>query len=364
MWIEQLRVSQLRVIEQAELRLRPGLNVFTGPNGAGKTSVLEAAHLLSFGRSFRAGGREVLVRRGAASVSVFATVLGRTGETSRIGLERQSNQWQGRINGQGVSQLSELYRHCPVLAFDPGSHLLISGGSELRRAALDWIVFHVEPDFLELWRRYQRALKQRNALLKAAAPDAWFEPWETELALTGDAISDLRARQAAALEPPLQEICGLLLPELGACHFQFEEGWRNDSSGLGTADHRAKLADARAGDRERGFTRYGPHRCDWSLTYATVPVREHLSRGQEKLTALAMIFAQLLSFHHRRGEWPILLLDDLCSELDPQHLGSALRWLAGTGAQLLISSVAWPDTPGTLSANLFHVEQGSIRQQD
>lgn len=363
MRIDRLWIRNLRVIEDAELRLAAGVNVFVGPNGAGKSSLLEAAHLLSFGRSFRSGGRDALVRRGAAAASVFAEVLDREGGATRIGLERERNQWMGRINGRDVAQLSGLYRHCPVTAFDPGSHLQISGGSELRRSALDWVVFHVEPEFLELWRRYQRALKQRNALLRTDAPDAWFEPWELEMTTTGNAISAFRARQAEALRGPLREVCGLLLPELGACIFHFEDGWKREPHESDLSVDVTQLSDARARDRERGFTRRGPHRCDWSLNYVLAPQREHLSRGQEKLTALAVVLAQMICFQRRRGEWPILLLDDLCSELDKQHLAAVMDWLAQTGAQLLISSVDWPSQLGAFSATLFHVEQGRINCQ-
>lgn len=292
MQIERMLIDNLRIIQSAELRLGDGLNLFIGPNGSGKTSLLEAAHLLGYGRSFRAGMRDVLVRRGAQSVRVFAEVRGASGRQQRLGLERAGSGWRGRINGADVDQLSALYRLCPVCCFEPGSHELISGPADGRRAFLDWGVFHVEQDFLATWRRYQRALRQRNVLLKDSAPDEWFVPWELEMAIAAAEIAHMREKHLQSLRLYLRDSASALLPEFSGVRLEYSSGWKHDDP-QSTEDIATRFAVERARDRERGFTRRGPHRADWGLLFDEVPRREFLSRGQEKLSALSMVLAQL-----------------------------------------------------------------------
>lgn len=363
MHIERLLIQNLRIFEQAQIHLEPRWNVFTGANGSGKTSLLEAVHLLSFGRSFRTGAREALIRLGQDRTSVYAEILAMDGLHHRLGLERAGQKWTGRIDQTDISQLSELYRQCPVTCFEPGSHNLISGDSQARRSLLDWGVFHVEPEFLLLWRRYQRALKQRNALIKDQAPDDWFPPWEQEMAESGQIVAEMRARYSQGLGQQIEHTAVRLVPELGAAKLLWKDGWKGETPQT-VPEASQHLAKERIKDRQRGFTRRGPHRADWEVTYPGAPQREHLSRGQEKLTALIVILSLTQCFHLRRGEWPILLLDDLASELDTAHLNLVLNWLNTISAQIWITGVTWPEHPaeGSICPALFHVERGRIHR--
>jgi DNA replication and repair protein RecF len=362
MQIEKLLVRDVRVLQSVELRLVPGLNVFVGANGSGKTSLLEAVHLLSYGRSFRAGGRDVLVRRGAEAAQVYAGIRSDSGAASALGIERSGSSWRGRVNDADVGHLSDLYRLCAVSCFEPGSHELISGPSELRRATFDWGVFHVEQEFLPLWRRYQRALKQRNALLKDQAPDDWFPAWEQELGLAAFAVQQMRQRYAAVLAADVQTVARDLLPEFSGAKLELYSGWKHDSP-ESVEDATARLSLERGRDRERGFTRRGPHRADWSLSFDQIPRREHLSRGQEKLSALVLILAQMMSVQRSKHEWPILLLDDPASELDAAHQSLVLEWIRRWPIQVLLTGTTVPGDlllPG-IDYAMFHVEQGRIK---
>ena len=166
MRLRELRIRDLRAIESADLLLHPRLNAFVGPNGAGKTSALEAMHLLSYGRSFRRGPRQHLIRRTAGALSVYAELEHDPGGVDRLGLmiPATGGEVELHVNGGAEQRLGELLRRCAVCCHEPGSHELIAGPAELRRAYLDWSLFHVEPAFWATWRRYQRALQQRNAL--------------------------------------------------------------------------------------------------------------------------------------------------------------------------------------------------------
>lgn len=336
------------------------MNFLLGANGAGKTSVLEAVHLLSYGRSFRAGGRDVLIRRGAESARVFAELVGPDGARTRLGIERSGQSWRGRMNDADLGQLHELFRRCPVACFEPGSHELISGASEGRRALLDWGVFHVEPNFLPAWRRYQRALRQRNALLRDQAPDDWFAPWEREMAESAVVVAQMRTEYALALAEAIRVTASELLAEFSGLKFELASGWRDDPPMEATtaAD---RLATERGRDRLRGHTRRGPHRADWSLVFDQIGRREHLSRGQEKLCALTVILAQLECLRRLRDDWPVLLLDDLGSELDAEHQARVLDWMRNRPVQVLISGVEYPPALRDGEARLFHVEQGRVK---
>jgi DNA replication and repair protein RecF len=355
MRFERLRIQGLRCLSEVSVALGPGINVFEGPNGAGKTSMLEAAFLLSHARSFRSGARDALLQRGAAELSVFAELKHDDGRSSRIGLGRAgSPRWDAKIDGEKAA-LGALVGECAVVCFEPGSHALIAGAAEERRRYLDWGVFHVEHSFLDSWRRYQRALKQRNALLRsAAAADELYAPWEAELAQTAHAIELQRQAYLQQLEPLLSASSGGLLPELGEVELRYKRGWPD---GLDLAE---ALQEQRHRDRLRGHTTFGAHRADWSIAFAHAPLREHLSRGQEKLTALACLLAQAALFARGRGEWPIVCLDDLASELDQAHQHAVVAELGMAGAQVLLTGTDLPAPLEDVPHRLFHVEQGAV----
>ncbi|MEO7326329.1 MAG: DNA replication/repair protein RecF [Dokdonella sp.] len=355
MELTRLRVEDLRLIERVELDLASGWNFFLGANGAGKTSVLEAAFLLSHGRSFRATARDALVRHGSLGYSVFGELRHADGQNERVGVARSGGRLEARLNGQGVP-VADLLRHTAVLCFEPGSHELISGSSEERRRFLDWGVFHVEHEFLHCWRRYQRALKQRNALLRRVEADSDLDAWDREMVLAAVPLTTMRQRYVDALRPVVVELLFGLLGELGEARLYFQRGFDEDKTLA------AVLGERRRRDIARGHTTAGPHRADWSLSFGNATKREHLSRGQEKLCAFACVMAQARVFAAGEGGWPILCLDDLASELDGEHQRKVFDLLLGTGAQILATGTDEPAAMAGFGAQTarFHVEQGRV----
>lgn len=364
MRLTRLQVTAVRRLADVGLRPAPGINLITGDNGAGKTSLLEGLHLLAYGRSFRGRVRDGLIRTGCEAVEVFAEWHEDvTGRTRRAGLRHSGQRWEGRLDGETVSQLGELCAALAVVTFEPGSHALVTGGGEPRRRLVDWGLFHVEhihqadenrgADFLVLWRRYARALKQRNALLKARARDSQLEAWDHELAEAGEPLTRHRQAYLDMLEPLLQTMAAELAPSLGQPRLAFQPGWARDSLSLADA-----LLVARDRDLANGFTSVGPHRADWRIDYAALPGREALSRGQAKLSALAILLAQAEHHAHASGEWPVIALDDLASELDRNHQRRVLERLVASGAQVFITGTEAPSALSTLGAPLgmFHVE--------
>ncbi len=361
MHVTRLALRDLRRFEAVELSPMPGPNLLVGGNGAGKTSVLEALHLMAYGRSFRGRVRDGLVRDGAQALEVFvewteASALG--DRTRRAGLRHAGQGWSGRLDGEDVAHLGQLCAALAVVTFEPGSHALIAGGAENRRRYLDWGLFHVEQDFLPSWRRYARALRQRNALLKAGGSDGQLDAWDHELAESGEFLTAQRERYLADLARHAVETAAALSDTVAVGGLEFQPGWRRQELALADA-----LLLARERDRSSGHTGVGPHRADWSVSLPGLPGREALSRGQTKLVALAMLLAQAEDFARRRGQWPVIALDDLPSELDRRHQQRVFAHLQRQpGLQLFITATEVPQVLAEigLEPRLFHVEQGRI----
>jgi DNA replication and repair protein RecF len=359
MQLTRLRVTQLRCFEAAELEFAPGLNLITGGNGAGKSSVIEAVHVLGYGRSFRGRVRDGLIRTGSPHLELFAEWLDGGGRTRRAGIRHSGNAWEARLDAAPAPSLTELCAQLAVVTFEPGSHDLISGPSELRRRFLDWALFHVEPSFLAHWRRYARALKQRNALLKSGPRPQTLDAWDLELVEAGEYLSRLREDYLVRLEPVFAATATEFLPELGLAQLEFVPGWRRNELALADA-----LVLARDRDLAQGFTSVGPHRADWRIGYAGLPGREALSRGQEKLTALACVLAQARAYAEDCQDWPVVCLDDLASELDLAHQRQVLASILASNAQVLLTGTEAPAVLAEMAVptRTFHVEQGRVRQ--
>jgi DNA replication and repair protein RecF len=360
MHVTRLDIAGLRRFERVSVKPGPGLNLLTGQNGAGKTSVLEALHLMAYGRSFRGRVRDGLIRQGAPAVEVFVEWQDACGRIRRAGLRHAGQAWEGRLDGETVGHLGELCAAFAVVSFEPGSHVLMTGGSEPRRRLLDWGLFHVEPAFLLLWRRYARALKQRNALLKAHAPARELDVWDHELVESGESITHHRQRYIGHWLPRFQAAAVSLLPAGGPATLAFLPGWREE---LSLAD---ALLLARERDRAMGHTSVGPHRADWRVDYRDLPGREAISRGQAKLTALALLLSQAEQHAALRGDWPVMALDDLASELDRPHQQRVLEWLQGSSAQIFVTGTEPPPALAEmprLASIRFHVEQGQLHPE-
>lgn len=361
MQLTRTQITDLRCIAAADVAWAPGLNLVTGDNGAGKTSLIEAVHLLGYGRSFRGRVRDGLIRTGAGSLSVFLQWQDAAGRERRAGLRHTGQTWEARLDGAAAPSLTELCAELAVVTFEPGSHELIAGAADYRRRFLDWALFHVEPGFLPVWRRYARALKQRNALLKSGPSLAALAPWDREIAEAGELLGAMRSAYLERLEPLFIDVAGAFLGELGLAALAYLPGWRKDE---------LPLADALLVNRERdlagGFTSVGPHRADWRVGYSALPGREALSRGQEKLTALACVLAQARAFAGDRGEWPVVCLDDLASELDARHQQQVLASCLASGAQVLLTGTEPPKALLDLGPayRWFHVERGQISVLD
>ena len=345
----ELKLENLRCIQHAELKLHPRHNLIWGSNGSGKTSLLEAAFLLGRGRSFRTRNSERLIRHGQPQLVVF----GRTDDPvpRALGVEvSRAGRTTARINATDASSLTELSQAFPVQIIDPGVHRLIEEGGHRRRRWLDWAVFHVEPRFADDWVRYTRAVKQRNAALKQRSQAS---AWDGEIARLGEQISISRQQLVERLMPAWRSMVTALSGLDVDLHYS--RGWSQDS------DLKQALADSRSRDEARGMTHVGPHRADVLPRLGGRAAREVLSRGQQKLVAIAMTLAQIRLLQDVTALTPTLLLDDPAAELDDAHLRGFIDEVNQLRCQLILTSLQRNADPFGAPDQVFHVEQGAVR---
>lgn len=354
MSLGRLTVQNFRCIADATLEFDPRCNLISGSNASGKTSLLEAIFFLGRGRSFRTPRNETLIRKGADELLLAGRFESASGGLRPVGVRYSREGFEAKAEGNRIHSLAELATVLPVQAIDPEVHRLVEEGPQERRRYLDWGVFHVEPGFVDHWRRYQRALKQRNAALRAQSPEALVRAWDAELVQSGELLAKSRRDYFEGLRAAVADMGERLLGapvELG-----LSDGWF-----AGTALE-AALAQSWPRDRERGSTHVGPHRADLSIRVGGDQARHRVSRGQQKLTAAAMLLGQLQFDAARGSPTAALLVDDPAAELDTANLERLLEAVLSLPGQLFVTALD-PTVPALErlpAARRFHVEHGQI----
>jgi len=330
MTLRRVQVTDFRCLHRADLDLDPNFTLISGPNASGKTSLLEAVYVLGRGRSFRTRRLEPLIRTGAERMMIVGEAeLPERGIT--LGVEGSADGLRARVGGDRVASLAELAWVLPVQIIDPEIHRLIEEGPNRRRRFLDWGVFHVEHSFVENWQRYQQALRQRNAALKARQGRAAVAAWDLELVRYGELITDARRRYVEQLAPVAATVAAHLLNlELGLA---YRPGWA-----AGT-ELSAALEGSFARDLDLGATQVGPHRADLAIRLEGATVRDRVSRGQQKLLAAVLLLSQIKLFPQDSRARPTLLLDDPAAELDSGHLRALLHEVRSQPLQLVVTTL-------------------------
>jgi DNA replication and repair protein RecF len=354
MSLGRLNIHNFRCIAEADLEFDSRCNLISGANASGKTSLLEAIFFLGRGRSFRTPRNEALIRKGADDLLLAGRFESPSGGLRPVGIRYGRDGFEAKASGSKVSSLAELATVLPVQAIDPEVHRLIEEGPQERRRYLDWGVFHVEPSFVDHWRRYQRALKQRNAALRSEQPEAVVRAWDPELIQSGLLLAQSRRDYFEALRPVVASMGERLL---GApVELSLADGW---AAGTELA---VAVAHNWPRDRERGSTHAGPHRADLSIRVGGEQARHRVSRGQQKLTASAMLLGQLQCDALQGSPTAALLVDDPAAELDGGNLERLMETVLALPGQLFVTALD-PTVPALErlpAARRFHVEHGKI----
>ena len=358
MLVTRLELRDFRNYEAAQLDLPGGLTVVVGPNGAGKTNLLEALYFGCTGASPRTSNERELVRRGA---TVARVVIETQGEDAVHRLEAGFQPGEAkrlRLDGSAVDSLAGLEARPLVSVFLPERLALVKGAPAARRAHLDQVVAALWPARAATRVAYSRALAQRNALLGrvragASGPGA-LDAWDAELARQGAALMEDRAEAVDGLREPfarLGEQLGLAGPA--------EVRYRPRSPASDAAGLAAELSERRTADIERGFTAHGPHRDELALALDGSPLRAYGSQGQQRTALLALLFAERELLASRRARLPLMLLDDVMSELDSERR-ELLAELLRSGGQSIVTATEPDHVPGASEEELVRVGGGVV----
>lgn len=349
--LTRLGISDFRCIEALELVLECPACVIAGPNGAGKTSIIEAAHYVTRGRSFRQPRGDRLIRHGQPAFRITAT-LALGGRERRIGVEYGRSGHRIRIDGRDAPNLAEIGRELVVQVIEPDTHELVAEGPEGRRRFLDYGVFHVEPRYLAAWQRYRKTLRQRNAALRSGAGASQLATWDEALVGAGETIDSFRNGYVQLLRRPAVAVAERL--GLEAIDIAYQPGWD-----AGTTMVEA-LAGALERDRAQRQTTVGPHRADLRVSWSGRLAKAVVSRGQQKLLASALILAQARLLAGLKEDRAVMLVDDPAAELDERSLSRLMAELRDMPGQLLITGLD-AGIPGLPEGHdVFHVERGAL----
>ena len=349
MIVRRLTLRDFRSYEAAELRPGPGLTVIAGRNGAGKTNLLEGIYFACTGRSCRTANEREVVRFGA--------------ELTRLELETEDNQGRHdvsvgfqpgeakrlRADGAPIERLTDSPARPLVAVFLPDRLDLVLGAPALRRSHLDQVVAALWAARASTRREYSAALAQRNALIAAVrggrGSRSSLPAWDAALARHGIALMRDRAEVVTRLRERFAAHAGSL-----GLEGEVELAYRPRSKAESADELAAELAERTAGDLERGFTGHGPHRDDLALRRAGRELRSYGSRGQVRLGLLALLLAEREELAAERGAPPLLLLDDVMSELDATRRARLVDVLRASGQSVVTATelghVPGADEPG------------------
>ncbi|MGY6274395.1 DNA replication/repair protein RecF [Methylomonas sp. MgM2] len=355
MTLLKVDVFGVRNIQSACLQPAPGINFVIGANASGKSSLLEAIFILGRARSFRTHHIKQAIGFEQAQMIVSAQVSQPGGSLSNIGIQIDNKQTEIRIDREN-RQRADLAYALPVQLIHPKSYRLLDAGPQNRREFLDWGIFNHNRSFLSNWRRYSKALQQRNALLKTRQVKQ-LAAWDKELIEHGVRVNEFRKEYAELLQPIVLEMAGQFL-ETKQIELRFSCGW----------DEKQTLEQVLMQDKEKdlryGFTHSGPHRADFLTFHNNKLAKDYLSRGQQKLLVLALMLSQVNLVNREAQNNCCILIDDLTAELDTLNKAKLLKYLAGIGCQVFMSSTELADF-GDLSAvenyKVFHVKHGFIK---
>jgi len=363
MTLKRLFIQNLRNLEGVDITPSVQVNLIYGENGSGKTSILEAINLLALGRSFRSHKHKPLINHQQQSFTVFGRVHADDGSEVPIGISRHiDGEASFKANGVLVPSAADLAAYLPVQIINSDTFLLLEGSPKVRRQFIDWLVFHVEPNFFPAWKAIQRCLKHRNSLLRRDRIDPFeLAPWDRELVDLTNKIHEFRTQCMAHFS----ETFAVLLKEfinIDGIALSYHRGWDKDKL------YSDVLTDSLERDRRHGYTHSGSHRADLKITVNGLDAAEVLSRGQQKLLVCALKIAQGYVFSRITGRKSIYLVDDLPAELDEKHRALLVHWLDAMDTQVFITGVeletllsSWRDKTN-ITPKMFHVEQGRVTE--
>lgn len=352
----ELRGAGVRNLENFHLEPHPKLNIIYGENAAGKTSLLEAIYFSGTGKSFRTSATQNIISFGDDTAWIKALIRScSTRFTDNISITRHRNtKTVFKVNNRASASISEIARTLPIQAIHPETYQLITGSPVIRRTFLNKGCFYIDETFIKTWKRYNLALKQRNAHLRGKTQPQVLTAIEKELQESGTLIDRIRQNFIATLNNKLSENRKIWPhPKL---RLLYQRGW---SSSVELAE---SLHDSRKADIKAGYTSPGPHRADMILQFEGQNVKDFFSRSQLKLASITLLIIQLDIIQDATHKDCVLLIDDLSSELDSLSRDNLLNEVHDSRHQCFLTSLQKDDfnQSNPMNHKMFHVKHGRI----
>lgn len=364
MRLRQLLVSSFRNIEM--IRIEPGrrFNLFYGFNGQGKTNLLEAIFLLGNPRSFRNSRLPEFIRHGQTQAAVCGEVES-CGTVSQIRLSLETAGRRVEIDSKAIRRASDLHGRLNAVVFSPDDTGMVKSGPEARRRYLDRAVYTGDIAYLHCWHEYHRILKQRNHLLKS--PDkTGLDVWTEKLACAGAGVIERRQQYVELLAIRLQQHYATISGGAETAGISYHPDGVQATDRDAIREELLQLFERHAKSDERyGTTTAGPHRDDLTFCLDTRPLKAFGSQGQQKSFVLALKMAEMENLQTIFGEAPILLLDDMSSELDAQRNSNLMDFLTSREIQVFITTTEpSPALAATaVHCSVFRVENGNLTSE-
>jgi DNA replication and repair protein RecF len=362
-FLSYLHLNNFRSYENAELELKPGITTFIGSNGEGKTNIVEAVGFLAYLRSHRTSSDNPLIKLGQEKAYIRArTVVGEREELLEIEVNLgRAN--RARINQQPLRSTRELLGHLRAVLFTPEDLALVKGDPMERRDFLDTLLISRTPRYAGVIADYEKALKQRNSLLKNRPHERDLEPWDKHLAQFGSQLIAARKDLVSELMPlVISAYEGISKGDAIGAQYKSSQELQGSAASELEREILEILPTLRRAEIERGMTLIGPHRDDLLLSLGPTPVKGYASQGESWSYALSLRMGayRLLSDEFLgEGGQPILILDDVFSELDSVRRGALLE-LIGSSEQVLVTAAVEEDLPREFSDRRFYVRDGKV----
>ena len=363
MQLDHLFVQDYRNIMQADLEFSPKLNCFVGKNGMGNTNLLDAIYCLSFCKSAVSLNDQQTIRHGAECYQLQGSYSLPTGDKTVIGcIARPKGHKQFKRDGKEYQRFSDHIGYVPLVMVSPQDTELISGGSDERRRFMDIIISQYDSDYLKQLIAYNKAVSQRNVLLKMEQePDGeLFLMWEQIMADSGQKIFEKRKELTDKLVPYFSEMYSLI----GDSSEQVSLSY---SSHADRGDLLEQFVSGRGLDRSAGYSLHGIHKDELEMSLDGYPIRREGSQGQNKSYLVALKLAQYRLLKEICGKRPILLLDDIFDRLDAERVGRIISLVADNEkfGQVFITDVDRNHIDGILADagcdyRVFTVEEGNV----
>lgn len=356
-----LAVADFRNISSVHIEPGERFNLLHGLNGQGKTNLLEAIYLLGSPRSFRTSRLPELVRHSEQQAHIQGTVKSGGMENSlRLVIETAGRKMQ--IDGKTIHKASELHGRLNAVVFSPDDTGMVRMGPESRRRYLDRAVYMGDIGYLHCWHSYQRILKQRNHLLKSVDRTG-LDIWTESLAEAGAEVIERRIGFVVMLDAKLQKYYATIAGDSEKCSLRYNPDGVQATDRENIREELLQLFRRHQKSDERyGTTTAGPHRDDLSFILDGRPLKAFGSQGQQKSFVLALKMAEMDNLQDTFGEAPLLLLDDMSSELDARRNHNLMEFLTKREIQVFITTTE--RSPALLEATphcaVFHVEGGNL----